>query len=169
MSEFIAVGMLESGMLRGIKKDGGSIVDIGNGHKCEEKFKKILTKETICSFELKNCDFSFVRNENEKRDLRVSELKMKLWYDWIKGRNFLSGVVLEGLIRELISVDEALLFVDNNWKRMRGFKCTRWGTEKGKKKDIKRDRLNWICKQKLGYLGLMMLNDNCWIERIEGK
>lgn len=92
---------------------------------------------------------------------------MKFWYDWIKERNFLSGVVLEGLIKELISVDEALLFIDNNWKRMHGFKCTRWGTGKGKKKDIKRERLNWIYKQKLDYLGLMMLNENYWHERIE--
>lgn len=160
MSEFIAIGMLNDGMLRGIKKDDRSVVDIGNRQKYEAKFKKILMKETFCSFKLKNYDFSFIWNENGKRDLRVSELKMKLWNDWIRERNFLSGVVLEGLIRELISIDEALLFVDNNWKRMHGFKSTRWSSRGKKKMDIKRNRLDWVYKQKLGHLGLMMLNEN---------
>lgn len=150
--------MSESGTLRGIKKDDGSVVDIGSGYERGEKFEKVLKKETVCTFEVKDCDFNFIWKG--KKDLMVTELKMKLWNDWIRERNFLSSVALEGLIRELISVDEALLFVDNNWKRMHGFKSTRWSSRGKKKMDIKRNRLDWVYKQKLGYLGLMMLNEN---------
>lgn len=40
MSEFIAMGMLESGMLRGIKKDGGSVVDIGSRKNMKRNSKR---------------------------------------------------------------------------------------------------------------------------------
>ena len=43
-----------------------------------------------------------------------------------KNGNLLSNVVLEGLNRGLITVEESLYFVSNGWKRMHGFPVTRY-------------------------------------------
>ena len=79
-----------------------------------------------------------------------------------KNGNLLSNVVLEGLNRGLISVDEALHFVSNNWKRLHGFPVTRYRglgiQNKMRKKVVKQEIICDIFNKKLGYLCQFMYN-----------
>lgn len=50
----------------------------------------------------------------------------------------LNNVILEALNRKVISVDEALVFVDNNWKKLHGMNVKRYSV-----KDRRKNKNNW--------------------------
>lgn len=80
-----------------------------------------------------------------------------------KNGNLLSNVVLEGLNRSLIDVNEALYFVSNGWKRMHGFPATRYKglriCNKMRKKIVKQEIICDIFNKKLSYLCQFMYNN----------
>ena len=75
----------------------------------------------------------------------------------------LSNVVFEGLNRNMISVEESLYFVSNNWKRKHGFPATRYKglgvCNKMRKKIVKQEIICDIFNKKLGYLCQFMYNN----------
>lgn len=115
------------------------------------------TETFNCS--LYNVDLSFIWGN--KKSIQIAELKYHLSME-AKNGNLLSNVVLEGLNRWLISVDEALYFVSNNWKRLHGFPVTRYRglgiQNKMRKKVVKQEIICDIFNKKLGYLCQFMYN-----------
>ena len=115
------------------------------------------TETFNCS--LYNVDLSFIWGN--KKSIQIAELKYHLSME-AKNGNLLSNVVLEGLNRGLISVDEALYFVSNNWKRLHGFPVTRYRglgiQNKMCKKVVKQEIICDIFNKKLGYLCQFMYN-----------
>ena len=115
------------------------------------------TETFNCS--LYNVDLSFIWGN--KKSIQIAELKYHLSME-AKNGNLLSNVVLEGLNRGLISVDEALYFVSNNWKRLHGFPVTRYRglgiQNKMRKKVVKQEIICDIFNKKFGYLCQFMYN-----------
>ena len=139
----------------------------------DEEAKHICTITSDCSTfkcDINNIDLSFIWGDSwaeHKKCVQVAELKQHLYLEKKNG-NLLSAVVLEGLNRGLITVDEALYFVSNGWKRMHGFSATRFeGIKKSKKKkyndypkkSVKQDMICNIFNQKLSYLCQFMYNN----------
>lgn len=62
--------------------------------------------------------------------------------------SILSNVIMEALNRKAISVDEALVFVDNNWKKLHGINVKRYSV-----KDRRKNKNKWnkIFKENLKY------------------
>ena len=128
----------------------------------DEKAKHIRTitsNPTTFNYSLANVDLSFIWGN--KKSIQIAELKYHLSME-AKNGNLLSNVVLEGLNRGLISVDEALYFVSNNWKRLHGFPVTRYRglgiQNKMRKKVVKQEIICDIFNKKLGYLCQFMYN-----------
>lgn len=139
----------------------------------DEEAKHIRTITSDCSTfkcDINNIDLSFIWGDSwteHKKCVQIAELKQHLYLEKKNG-NLLSAVVLEGLNRGLITVDEALYFVSNGWKRMHGFSATRFeGIKKSKKKEyndypkksVKQDMICNIFNQKLSYLCQFMYNN----------
>lgn len=129
----------------------------------DEKAKHIRTitsNPTTFNYSLANVDLSFIWGN--KKSIQIAELKYHLSME-AKNGNLLSNVVLEGLNRGLISVDEALYFVSNNWKRLHGFPVTRYRglgiCNKMHKKAVKQEIICDIYNQKLSYLCQFMYNN----------
>lgn len=121
---------------------------------------QIIKNDTaIFNCDIDNVDLSFIWGN--KKSIQIAELKYHLSME-AKNGNLLSNVVLEGLNRGLISVDEALYFVSNNWKRMHGFPVTRYRglgiQNKMRKKVVKQEIICDIFNKKLGYLCQFMYN-----------
>ena len=121
---------------------------------------RIIKNDTAtfnCS--LYNVDLSFIWGN--KKSIQIAELKYHLSME-AKNGNLLSNVVLEGLNRGLITVEESLYFVSNNWKRMHGFPVTRYrglgNRNKMRKKAVKQEIICGIFNKKLGYLCQFMYN-----------
>ena len=108
---------------------------------------------------LDNVDLSFIWSD--KKSIQIAELKYHLSME-AKNGNLLSNVVLEGLNRGLITVEESLYFVSNNWKRLHGFPVTRYRElgicNKMRKKAFKQEIICDIFNKKLGYLCQFMYN-----------
>ena len=128
----------------------------------DEKAKHIRTitsNPAIFNYSLANVDLSFIWGN--KKSIQIAELKYHLSME-AKNGNLLSNVVLEGLNRGLISVEESLYFVSNNWKRMHGFPVTRYrglgNRNKMRKKAVKQEIICDIFNKKLGYLCQFMYN-----------
>ena len=109
---------------------------------------------------LYNVDLSFIWGN--KKSIQIAELKYHLSME-AKNGNLLSNVVLEGLNRGLITVEESLYFVSNGWKRMHGFPVTRYrglgNRNKMHKKAVKQEIICDIYNQKLSYLCQFMYNN----------
>ena len=121
---------------------------------------RIIKNDTaIFNCDIDNVDLSFIWGN--KKSIQIAELKYHLSME-AKNGNLLSNVVLEGLNRGLISVDEALYFVSNNWKRLHGFPVTRYRglgiCNKMRKKVVKQEIICDIFNKKLGYLCQFMYN-----------
>nr|DAJ17857.1 MAG TPA: hypothetical protein [Siphoviridae sp. ctngg6] len=121
---------------------------------------QIIKNDTaIFNCDIDNVDLSFIWGN--KKSIQIAELKYHLSME-AKNGNLLSNVVLEGLNRGLISVDEALYFVSNNWKRLHGFPVTRYRglgiCNKMRKKVVKQEIICDIFNKKLGYLCQFMYN-----------
>lgn len=122
------------------------------------------TETFNCS--LYNVDLSFIWGN--KKSIQIAELKYHLSME-AKNGNLLSNVVLEGLNRGLITIEESLYFVSNGWKRMHGFPVTRFASiKKSKKKEykgypksaVRQDIICSIFNQKISYLCQYMYNNN---------
>ena len=107
----------------------------------EAKHIRTITNNPVtfkCNID--NVDLSFIWGTcwaEHKRSIQIAELKQHLYLEKKNG-NLLSAVVLEGLNRGLITVEEALYFVSNGWKRMHGFPATRYKSiKKIKRKNIR--------------------------------
>lgn len=129
----------------------------------DEKAKHIRTitsNPTTFNYSLANVDLSFIWGN--KKSIQIAELKYHLSME-AKNGNLLSNVVLEGLNRGLISVDEALYFVSNNWKRLHGFPVTRYrglgNRNKMRKKAVKQEIICDIYNKNLNYLCQFMYNN----------
>lgn len=111
-----------------------------------------------CSFA--NVDLSFIWDD--KKSIQIAELKYHLSME-AKNGNLLSNVVLEGLNRGLITVEESLYFVSNSWKRMHGFPVTRYRwvgiCNKMRKKAFKQEIICDIYNKNLSYLCQFMYNN----------
>ena len=121
---------------------------------------QIIKNDTaIFNCDIDNVNLSFIWGN--KKSIQIAELKYHLSME-AKNGNLLSNVVLEGLNRGLISVDEALYFVSNNWKRLHGFPVTRYRglgiQNKMRKKVVKQEIICDIFNKKLGYLCQFMYN-----------
>ena len=128
----------------------------------DEKAKHIRTitsNPTTFNCSLDNVDLSFIWSD--KKSIQIAELKYHLSME-AKNGNLLSNVVLEGLNRGLITVEESLYFVSNNWKRLHGFPVTRYRElgicNKMRKKAFKQEIICDIFNKKLGYLCQFMYN-----------
>lgn len=97
-----------------------------------------------------------------KKSIQIAELKYHLSME-AKNGNLLSNVVLEGLNRGLITVEESLYFVSNNWKRLHGFPVTRYkglgNLNKMRKKAVKQEIICDIYNKNLSYLCQFMYNN----------
>ena len=109
---------------------------------------------------LYNVDLSFIWGN--KKSIQIAELKYHLSME-AKNGNLLSNVVLEGLNRGLITVEESLHFVSNGWKRMHGFPVTRYrglgNRNKMRKKAVKQEIICDIYNKNLSYLCQFMYNN----------
>lgn len=131
---------------------------------------RVITNNPVtlnCS--LGSVDLSFIwRNSwaEHKRSIQVAELKYHLSME-AKNGNVLSDVVLEGLNRGLITVEESLYFVSNGWKRMHGFPVTRYrglgNRNKMRKKAVKQEIICDIYNKNLSYLCQFMYNNQAII------
>lgn len=128
----------------------------------DEKAKHIRTitnNPATFNCSLDNVDLSFIWSD--KKSIQIAELKYHLSME-AKNGNLLSNVVLEGLNRGLITVEESLYFVSNNWKRLHGFPVTRYRElgicNKMRKKAFKQEIICDIFNKKLGYLCQFMYN-----------
>ena len=122
---------------------------------------RIIKNDTAtfnCS--LDNVDLSFIWGN--KKSIQIAELKYHLSME-AKNGNVLSNVVLEGLNRGLITVEESLHFVSNGWKRMHGFPVTRYrglgNRNKMRKKAVKQEIICDIYNKNLSYLCQFMYNN----------
>lgn len=128
-----------------------------------EEAKHIRTITNIpatFSCNINNIDLSFIWGN--RKSIQIAELKYHLSME-AKNGNLLSNVVLEGLNRGLIAVEESLYFVSNGWKRMHGFPVTRYRglgiCNKMRKKAVKQEIICDIFNKKLGYLCQFMYNN----------
>lgn len=123
--------------------------------------RTITNNPATFSCSLDNVDLSFIW-VGHKKSIQIAELKYHLSME-AKNGNLLSNVVLEGLNRGLISVDEALYFVSNNWKRMHGFPVTRYRglgiCNKMRKKAVKQEIICDIYNKNLNYLCQFVYNN----------
>ena len=141
----------------------------------DEEAKHIRTITSDCSTfkcDINNIDLSFIWGDSwaeHKKCVQIAELKQHLYLEKKNG-NLLSAVVLEGLNRGLITVDEVLYFVSNGWKRMHGFPAIRYRglntinhkmykVNKKRKRDVKQEIICDIFNQKLSYLCQFMYNN----------
>ncbi len=134
----------------------------------DEEAKHIRTITSDCSTfkcDINNIDLSFIWGDSwveYKKCVQVAELKQHLYLEKKNG-NLLSAVVLEGLNRRLITVDEALYFVSNGWKRMHGFPAIRYrglgNRNKMRKKAVKQEIICDIYNKNLSYLCQFMYNN----------
>lgn len=127
---------------------------------------RVIKNDTITfSCDIDNVDLSFIWGHSwaeHKRSIQVAELKYHLSME-AKNGNVLSNVVLEGLNRGLITVEESLYFVSNGWKRMHGFPVTRYRglgiCNKMRKKAVKQEIICDIYNKNLNYLCQFMYNN----------
>lgn len=109
---------------------------------------------------LDNVDLSFIWGN--RKSIQIAELKYHLSME-AKNGNVLSNVVLGGLNRGLITVEESLYFVSNGWKRMHGFPVTRYrglgNRNKMRKKAVKQEIICDIYNKNLNYLCQFMYNN----------
>ena len=116
-------------------------------------FRMITNNPAIFSCDIDNVDLSFIWGD--RKSIQIAELKYHLSME-AKNGNLLSNVVLEGLNRGLITVEESLYFVSNGWKRMHGFPVTRYrglgNRNKMRKKAIKQEIICDIYNKNLSYL-----------------
>ena len=134
----------------------------------DEKAKHIRTitsNPTTFNCSLDNVDLSFIWGNSwaeHKKSIQIAELKYHLSME-AKNGNLLSNVVLEGLNRGLITVEESLYFVSNNWKRLHGFPVTRYRgigiCNKMRKKAFKQEIICDIYNKNLNYLCQFMYNN----------
>lgn len=131
----------------------------------EAKHIRTITNNPVTfSCNLDNVDLSFIWGTcwaKNKKSIQIAELKYHLSME-AKNGNLLSNVVLEGLNRGLITVEESLYFVSNGWKRMHGFPVTRYRglgiCNKMRKKVVKQEIICDIFNKKLGYLCQFIYN-----------
>lgn len=80
-------------------------------------------------------------NKPEKLESFDDERYFQVW-DYFYGKSqhysILSNVIMEALNRKAISVDEALVFVDNNWKKLHGMNVKRYSV-----KDRRKNKNKW--------------------------
>lgn len=132
----------------------------------EAKYIRTITNNPATfSCDIDNVDLSFIWGHSwaeHKRSIQVAELKYHLSME-AKNGNVLSDVVLEGLNRGLITVEESLYFVSNGWKRMHGFPVTRYrglgNRNKMRKKAVKQEIICDIYNKNLSYLCQFMYNN----------
>ena len=115
--------------------------------------------------DIDNVDLRFIWGNSwaeHKKSIQIAELKYHLSME-AKNGNLLSNVVLEGLNRGLITVEESLYFVSNGWKRMHGFPVTRYrrlgNRNKMPKKAVKQEIICDIYNKNLSYLCQFMYNN----------
>lgn len=128
---------------------------------------RIIKNDTATfSCNIDNIDLSFIWGN--RKSIQIAELKYHLSME-AKNGNLLSNLILEGLNRGLITIEESLYFVSNGWKRMHGFPVTRFASiKKSKKKEykgypksaVRQDIICSIFNQKLSYLCQYMYNNN---------
>lgn len=128
-----------------------------------EKAKHIRTitnNPATFSCNIDNIDLSFIWGN--RKSIQIAELKYHLSME-AKNGNVLSNVVLEGLNRGLITVEESLHFVSNGWKRIHGFPVTRYrglgNRNKMRKKAVKQEIICDIYNKNLSYLCQFMYNN----------
>lgn len=133
--------------------------------KLTDTVRVIKNDTTTFSCDIDNVDLSFIWGHSwaeHKRSIQVAELKYHLSME-AKNGNVLSNVVLEGLNRGLITVEESLYFVSNGWKRMHGFPVTRYrglgNRNKMRKKAVKQEIICDIYNKNLSYLCQFMYNN----------
>ena len=126
--------------------------------------RTITNNPATFSCNLDNVDLSFIWGTcwtKNKKSILIAELKYHLLME-AKNGNMLSNVVLEGLNRGLITVEESLYFVSNGWKRMHGFPVTRYRglgkRNKMRKKAVKQEIICDIYNKNLSYLCQFMYN-----------
>ena len=123
-------------------------------------FRMITNNPATFNCSLYNVDLSFIWGN--RKSIQIAELKYHLSME-AKNGNLLSNVVLEGLNRGLITVEESLYFVSNGWKRMHGFPVTRYRglgiCNKMRKKVVKQEIICDIFNKKLGFLCQFMYNN----------
>ena len=134
----------------------------------DEKAKHIRTitnNPATFNCSLDNVDLSFICGNSwaeHKKSIQIAELKYHLSME-AKNGNLLSNVVLEGLNRGLITVEESLYFVSNNWKRLHGFPVTRYRglgiCNKMRKKAVRQEIICDIYNKNLNYLCQFMYNN----------
>lgn len=127
----------------------------------EAKHIRTITNNPVTfSCNLDNVDLSFIWGN--RKSIQIAELKYHLSME-AKNGNVLSNVVLEGLNRGLITVEESLHFVSNGWKRMHGFPVTRYrglgNRNKMRKKAVKQEIICDIYNKNLSYLCQFMYNN----------
>ena len=122
--------------------------------------RTITNNPTIFNCDIDNVDLSIIWGN--KKSIQIAELKYHLSME-AKNGNLLSNVVLEGLNRGLITVEESLYFVSNGWKRMHGFPVTRYrglgNRNKMHKKAVKQEIICDIYNKNLSYLCQFMCNN----------
>lgn len=122
--------------------------------------RTITNNPATFNYSLANVDLSFIWGN--KKSIQIAELKYHLSME-AKNGNVLSDVVLEGLNRGLITVEESLYFVSNGWKRMHGFPVTRYrglgNRNKMRKKAVKQEIICDIYNKNLSYLCQFMYNN----------
>ncbi len=122
--------------------------------------RTITNNPATFSCNLDNIDLSFIWGN--RKSIQIAELKYHLSTE-AKNGNMLSNVVLEGLNRGLITVEESLYFVSNGWKRMHGFPVTRYrglgNLNKMRKKAVKQEIICDIYNKNLSYLCQFMYNN----------
>lgn len=122
---------------------------------------RVIKNDTATfSCNIDNVDLSFIWGN--RKSILIAELKYHLSME-AKNGNLLSNVVLEGLNRGLITVEESLYFVSNGWKRMHGFPVTRYrglgNRNKMRKKAVKQEIICDIYNKNLSYLCQFMYNN----------
>ena len=132
----------------------------------EAKYIRTITNNPATfRCDIDNVDLKFIWGNSRaehKKSIQIAELKYHLSME-AKNGNLLSNVVLEGLNRGLITVEESLYFVSNGWKRMHGFPVTRYrrlgNRNKMPKKAVKQDIICDIYNKNLSYLCQFMYNN----------
>lgn len=123
--------------------------------------RTITNNPATFSCSLDNVDLSFIW-VGHKKSIQIAELKYHLSME-AKNGNVLSNVVLEGLNRGLITVEESLYFVSNGWKRMHGFPVTRYRglgiCNKMRKKAVKQEIICDLYNKNLNYLCQFVYNN----------
>lgn len=147
-------------------KSGESSNFFDNEDNEEAKHIRTITNNLATfSCNIDNGDLSFIWGNiwaEHKKCVQIAELKQHLYLEKKNG-NLLSAVVLEGLNRNMITVEESLYFVSNGWKRMHGFPVTRYRglgiCNKMCKKTVKQEIICDIFNKRLSYLCQFMYNN----------